>query len=186
MNYLQYNNTLLVANSSTSFIPNATVSLYGTYEAEATRYTLPGVPTNLLYGRFDDTDDYAATAVQAGPSVATAGYTIHSPQAWIQGCHLLFVTFTQYSDGTPVTNGVYVDSPPTAAEDFITTATEAYPTYSGSVVTTMPSLFQSVILQALSTIAWDDITFAASSCTGSWGMGGEPTGKREKPDESRY
>lgn len=177
VNYVQYNNTLIAANSSTSFVPNATTSLYGTYTPNAATIVLPDVPTTLLDGFANYyPDDYAATAIEAATYAIAGNQTLHSPQAWTQGCGALWFTWTQFIDGKSMTSDVMFVDAPTQVRDLVVFATDAHPTYSASVNVDMPYVYDEVILGGLSTIADLGFTFPASICTGSR-MGGEPTGE---------
>lgn len=100
--------------------------------------------------------------------------TVHqSPSAWIQGLGALTVGWTQYSDGTSVTNyitpGLNLDL---STSPYIV-VTEATPIYSGPVRASLPSEWRKIILENLTTIPGtnDSIT----SCSGNWDMSGEPT-----------
>jgi len=186
MNYIQYNNTLIVANSSTSFVPNAT-SIYGTYTPSASGVVpnLPGVPTTLVEGFpgvIVNELDYAATAIDPGTDVNIGGQTFPSPTAWVADMGAVGVFWTQYSDGMSKDNGVqFADSTFVGSIDPGASAyavMEAHPTFSGSILTDLPSAWKSVWVSAIVTVPiGPGSTISLSSCTGSWAMSGEPTGK---------
>jgi len=177
---LQYNNTLVVANSSTVHVPDAT-SIYGTHSPINAVPTWPGLPTTLLDGwSYYGGGDYAATALEPGTEVSAGGVVFYSPTAYTYGFLNVFVTWAQYSNGVSVTGGGQ-DAGSTFASDNnpLTSAypaTEAYPTYSGTIITTLPAAVLSAITGPGQSFYAISTNVPMSSCSGAWSMSGEPTG----------
>ena len=80
-NFLQYNNTLIPANSTTILVPDAT-SIYGAYNVKDKQFILPAVPTDLIDADLFDSGAYAETHVDPGFVVTVGTTAFPSPVSW--------------------------------------------------------------------------------------------------------
>ena len=176
--FFHFNNTVVTATPQTCNVPDANKVL-GSYDADEPPTAIPGLPTGLIPGA-TEASAYGYSVITEATDSSIGGRhatVLQSPTPWTQGIGRLTAVATRYSDGTMISSRNYTDfsTPKWVASDytFILTATEAAPTYSGSILKAMPqSMWQEIIanFHTLPGIDWP-----LASCVQFHSMGGEPT-----------
>jgi hypothetical protein len=139
-NYIQYNNTIVAANSTTHYVPNAT-TIFGSYLAGWGPTNVPGIPTTLIDGLVE-AQSYGSTVIAPGTIGNAENETmIQSPTAWTFGPGVMTVSWTEYIDGRSASTGFAPAILATSGRAWVATETSVF--YSGTVVKAMPSEMRS-------------------------------------------
>ncbi|OQO14906.1 hypothetical protein B0A48_00288 [Cryoendolithus antarcticus] len=169
--YLQYDDTIVVGNVSTIFIPSATQILGYNYWSPST--IAPGLPVSLAEGFFPDGSQYAGTFIAPVGMLFTISNltSFASPTAWMFGPGRPYVSWTEFVDGTSVEE---MTIPPTFfTNPWVSTMTS--PRFSGSVQIPMPTGIWSAIVQEIITLPSAPGSWPMSKCTKTPSIFGEPT-----------